>query len=250
MFTLYSKLQRGICTTCIKMLFEFVQGYKIEKMYNGHHKEAFERISEERRERILEIAINEFSSKGYESANINVIARNAEISIGLMYKYFSTKEDLFLTCIARGMRILEQTLEELMESRDKLLVKAEKLIRATCELSRKNENYIKLYNELTAEKDGNRAVYLAREIESRTSRIYITSIAQALAGGDVRQDLNPRLFAFFLSNLLTTLQFSFTCEYYKERLKIYTGVDTELLNEDEIVTQLLKFIESAFTFEK
>ena len=219
-------------------------------MYNVHHKEAFERISEERRERILEVAIDEFSSKGYEKANINIIARNAGISIGLMYKYFSTKEDLFLTCIARGMRILEQTLEELMESRDKLLVKAQKLIHATCELSRKNENYIKLYNELTAEKDSKRAVSLAREIESRTSRIYITAIAQALAGGDVRQDLNPRLFAFFLANLLTTLQFSFTCEYYKERLKIYTGIDTDLLNEDEIVTQLLKFIESAFTFEK
>lgn len=219
-------------------------------MYNNHHKEAFNRIPEERRERILEIATAEFSSKGYENANINIIARNAEISIGLMYKYFSAKEDLFLTCIARGMKILEQTLEELMESHDKLLVKAEKLIRATCELSRKNENYIKLYNELTAEKDGKRAVTLAREIESRTSRIYITAIAQALAGGDVRQDLNPRLFAFFLANLLTTLQFSFTCEYYKERLKIYTGIDTELMNEDEIVTQLLKFIESAFTFEK
>ena len=95
-----------------------------------------------------------------------------------------------------------------------------------------------------------RAVMLAREIESVTSRKYITSIAQALAGGDVRQDLDPRLFAFFLDNLLTTLQFSFTCEYYKERLRIYTGVDTDELNDDEIVNQLLKFIESAFTFEK
>lgn len=219
-------------------------------MYSVHHKEAFERIPAERRERILETATNEFSSKGYENANINIIARNAGISIGLMYKYFSAKEDLFLTCITRGMTILEQTLEELMKSRDKLLIKAEKLIRATCELSRKNENYIKLYNELTSEKDNKRAVALAREIESRTSKIYITAIGQALAGGDVRPDLDPRLFAFFLANLLMTLQFSFTCEYYKERLRIYTGIDTELMNEDEIITQLLKFIESAFTFEK
>ena len=219
-------------------------------MYNEHHKEAFERISDERRERILETATEEFSSKGYESANINIIAKNAGISIGLMYKYFSTKEDLFFTCITRGMNILEKTLEALMESHDKLLVKAEKLIHAACDLSRKNENYIKLYNELTAEKDNARAVSLAKEIESRTSRIYITAIAQALAGGDVRQDLNPRLFAFFLANLLTTLQFSFTCEYYKERLKIYTGIDTDMIDEDEIVNQLLKFIESAFTFEK
>ena len=148
------------------------------------------------------------------------------------------------------MHILEEALEEIMISHDKILIKAEKLIRATCELSKKNKNYIKLYNEITAEKDGERAVSLAREIESQTSKIYITSIAQALASGDVRQDLDPRLFAFFLDNLLTTLQFSFTCEYYKERLRNYTGVDTDRLNDDEIVNQLLKFIESAFTFEK
>ncbi len=113
-----------------------------------HYKEAFEKIPQERKERILEVGIEEFSSKGYENANINVIAKNAGISIGLMYKYFSTKEDLFFTCITRGMRILEDALKDIMASRDKLLIKAEKLIRATCVLSRKNINYIKLYKKV------------------------------------------------------------------------------------------------------
>lgn len=223
---------------------------KLMKMANIHHKEAFERVSQERQNEILEIAIEEFSSKGYKNANINIIARNAGISIGLMYKYFATKEDLFLTCISRGMVLLQETLENIMKSDCKLLKKAEMVIRATCELSREYKNYIKLYNEITAEKDGERAVAYAREIEGQTSRIYITAIAQALASGDVRQDLDPRLFAFFLDNLLLMLQFSFTCEYYKERLCIYTGVNIDELNDDEIVKQLLKFIESAFTFSK
>lgn len=233
-----------------KKIYYLCKATKFKKMTKIHHKEAFERISEERKELILEVGIEEFSSKGYENANINVIAQKAGISIGLMYKYFATKEDLFMTCISRGMSILEDTLKEIMASNDKLLIKAEKLIRATCELSKSNSKYIKLYNEITAEKDGARAVELAREIEVNTSRVYITAIAQALASGDVRNDLNPRLFAFFLDNLLLNLQFSFTCEYYRERLKIYTGVDTDSLDEDEIVKQLLKFIESAFTFEK
>ena len=69
-----------------------------------HHKEAFDRISDERKNLILEVGIEEFSSKGYENANINIIAQKAGISIGLMYKYFATKEDLFMTCIGRGMR--------------------------------------------------------------------------------------------------------------------------------------------------
>ena len=112
----------------------------IEKRY----KEAFERASDERKEKILEVGIEEFSSKGYENANINVIAKNSGISIGLMYKYFSTKEDLFVTCVQRGMQILDNAVDEILRSNDKILVKAEKLIRTTCMHSKKNANYIKL----------------------------------------------------------------------------------------------------------
>ena len=44
-------------------------------MLEKRYKEAFERASEERQELILETGIEEFSSKGYEKANINVIAK-------------------------------------------------------------------------------------------------------------------------------------------------------------------------------
>lgn len=219
-------------------------------MIKIHHKEAFERVSDERRESILNAGIEEFATNGFEKANINIIAQKAGISIGLMYKYFKTKEDLFITCVDCGMSHLDKILQGIMDSDDKLLIKAEKLIRATCAHSRKNKNYIKIYNEITSEKNADRSKMLAGEIERRTSRIYIQSITEAFENGDVRTDLNPRLFAFFLDNLLMSLQFSFTCDYYRERFKIYSGIDVENLEDEEIVTQLLKFIESAFTYEK
>ena len=219
-------------------------------MFEKRYKEAFERASDERKEKILEVGINEFASKGYENANINIIAKNAGISIGLMYKYFSTKEDLFITCIQRGMSILDDAVDEILKSDDKLLTKAEKLIRTTCQLSQKDANYVKLYNEITSERNSEKAIEFAKAIEGETSKKYVKCITDALANGDVRQDMDPRLFAFFLDNLLTSLQFSFTCDYYRNRLEIYTGVDVAELSEDQIVKQLLKFIESAFTFEK
>lgn len=219
----------------------------LEKNY---HKEAFDRASDARKKEILDAGTEEFSSKGYANANINVIAKKAGISIGLMYKYFSTKEDLFITCLQRGMAILEQVIDDILKSDDKLLVKAEKLIRATCTHSKKHADYIKLYNEITSEKEyEERIKTIAQEIESKTSSIYITAISQAFAKGDVRADLDPRMFAFFLDNLLTTLQFSYTCVYYKERFKLYTGINIDDADDEIIVSQLLKFIESAFTYE-
>ncbi len=219
-------------------------------MTEKRYKDAFERASDERKEKILEIGTEEFSLKGYENANINVIAKNSGISIGLMYKYFGSKEDLFFTCIQRGMQILDKAVDEILKSDDKLLVKTEKLIRATCNHSKKNSNYIRLYNEIANGKNSELLKTLTKEIEGDTSKKYVAAITQALENGDVRQDLDPRLFAFFLDNLLTTLQFSYTCDYYRERFEIYTGVNVDEMNDEQIITQLLKFIESAFTFEK
>lgn len=219
----------------------------IEKHY---YKEAFERATDERKNMILEAGIDEFSSKGYEKANINIIAKNAGISIGLMYKYFSTKEDLFITCLQRGTQILDKALFEIMESNDKLLVKAEKLIRVMVTHSKKNSKYIIMYNEISAERNNKRAKDMVKEIEEKRSSIYITAITSALSKNDVRPDLDPRMFAFFLDNLLQTLLFSYTCDYYKERFKTYTGIDVDKLDDETVINQLLKFIESAFTYEK
>ncbi|MCD7797373.1 MAG: TetR/AcrR family transcriptional regulator [Clostridiales bacterium] len=220
-------------------------------MANKHYcKEAFARADKERKNIILEVGIDEFASKGYENANVNVIAKKAGISIGLMYKYFATKEDLFITCLQRGTKVLEDALYDIMKSDDKLLVKAEKLIRTMACHSKQNSNYIKMYNEITAERDLNRAKAIVEEIEFQRSRIYIKSITDALETGDVRTDLDPKMFSFFLDNLLSSLLFSYTCDYYRERFRVYTGIDIREVDDETVVNQLLKFIESAFTYEK
>lgn len=220
----------------------------LEKKY---YKDAFERADDDRKKLIIEVGIEEFSSKGYENANINVIAKNAGISIGLMYKYFATKEDLFITCLKYGMDVLEKALYDIMISDDKLLIKAENLIRTICMHSKKHSNYIKMYNEICSQKGSvQRMRSIVEEIESKRSSIYITSIGQALAKGDVRCDLDPRLFAIFLDNLLTSLQFAYTCDYHREKFRIYTGIDINETNDEQVISQLLKFIESAFTFSK
>lgn len=220
----------------------------LQKKYN---KDAFDRVDEERRNLILEVGTEEFSSKGYESANINVIAKKAGISIGLMYKYFATKEDLFITCLKYGTDILEKALYDIMISDDKLLKKAEKLIRTICLHSKQHANYIKMYNEICAEKGSiERIRVIVEEIESKRSFIYVTSIWQAMEKGDVRADMNPKLFALFLDNLLTSLQFAYTCDYYREKFRVYTGIDVNEADDEQVIDQLLRFIESAFTLEK
>ena len=54
-------------------------------------KPTFMNIPREKREKILSVAVNEFAFNGLENANINTIAKKAEVSVGSLYKYFDTK---------------------------------------------------------------------------------------------------------------------------------------------------------------
>lgn len=53
-----------------------------------------EKISQERRSAILEAAISLFDSKGYVNTTISDIAKEADMSNGLIYHYFSNKGDI------------------------------------------------------------------------------------------------------------------------------------------------------------
>ena len=57
--------------------------------------EMFLKLDEEKRERVLSAAINEFADKNYNNASMNVVVKTAGISKGALFKYFRSKAGLF-----------------------------------------------------------------------------------------------------------------------------------------------------------
>lgn len=55
------------------------------------------------KKRILEAAMRVFSKYGYAKANMRVIAKAADISIGGLYLYFKNKDELYLTLMKSKM---------------------------------------------------------------------------------------------------------------------------------------------------
>ena len=53
-------------------------------------------LESKRRDAILNAALKEFATKGYDDASTNVIAKESGISKGLMFHYVNSKKDLFL----------------------------------------------------------------------------------------------------------------------------------------------------------
>ena len=66
-------------------------------------KEAFQQIRDESKQHILDKAAEVFASKGLASTKISDLAEAANMSQGLLYRYFSDKEDVFVALLERAI---------------------------------------------------------------------------------------------------------------------------------------------------
>ena len=66
-----------------------------------------EGLQERRREEILVVATAEFARRGYPNTDLQVVADRLKVGKGTVYRYFETKEALFLAAADRLMRRLK-----------------------------------------------------------------------------------------------------------------------------------------------
>ena len=204
------------------------------------------KLSDEKINEILETGIQVFADCGYEGANTNLIARKAGISVGVLFKYYADKEGFFLACLEKSMDILKSVLSEVSESEGSSTEKAEKLFRAVIAFSREHGDHIRMYHMITSGSNKKLTEKLASEIEGVSAKVYSGYIASAQARGEMRGDISAEKAAFFFDNLLMMLQFTYSCDYYKQRLRMYTGISADDETADEAIIQsLLLFVDGA-----
>ncbi|HDP74622.1 MAG TPA: TetR/AcrR family transcriptional regulator [Bacteroidales bacterium] len=107
-------------------------------------KQQVEAIRQQRVMQILDAALNVFAHKGFHSATIADIAQKAGVSKGLLYHYYSSKEELLSHIVIAGMNNL---VEKFDENHDGVLTDTEMELFIN-DMFRKiieNRNYWKLY---------------------------------------------------------------------------------------------------------
>ena len=70
-----------------------------------------EALQQRRRTEILDCAVRVFAKHGYQQTDVQVIADDVGISKGSVYRYFESKEGLFLAAVRRGVQELFDTID-------------------------------------------------------------------------------------------------------------------------------------------
>ena len=146
--------------------------------------------STERRDAILSAALDEFSTRGFEAARLDDVARRADVAKGTIYLYFRDKESLFQELIRSMLTPLVGTIEALGEADVPLPVLAERIVelfvREVYETRRKDVIRLMI-------SEGRRFPKLAefyyREVLSRIVAAVRSLLRRAAARGEIPESL-------------------------------------------------------------
>lgn len=125
----------------------------------------YEEIRQEKRQLIMECALELFALHGYESTTISQIAKKANISKGLLYNYFISKEDLLEAILNKG---IDEMMEIFDPNKDGILEiqELEFFISELFKMLEKNRVFWKLYMTVSMQPS------VFKMIEKRIEELY------------------------------------------------------------------------------
>ena len=197
-------------------------------------KQTFFNLSQEKREKIEQAALNEFAEYGYDNSNMNRIVASSQIAKGSFYQYFDDKKDVYLYL----MDSLANRKIELFRSlicaieQNSLLHNLREMFRIGLEFANSDPKFFKLSQN---------SVYknpeLLQEFNEKYNPVALDIFGKMLENarkkGELRVDVNIPLISSFISALVS-----------KATLDLIAGAAQKETRE-AVVEELIRFIECA-----
>lgn len=103
-------------------------------------------VGTDTRQRILNVASKEFSTKGYDGARVDDIMRLAKVSKNLIYHYFNSKEQLFVAVLEAAYEGMHEYHRTLTIDTANASEGVRQLVRSTFEYWERSSDFIGLLN--------------------------------------------------------------------------------------------------------
>ncbi len=161
------------------------------------------KLSRKERERlmhkkdILRAAERCFADKGFQSATMAEIAEAAEYSVGALYQYFSSKEDLFISIVVDKMKEMTKRLTAILKERKGAIEKVNAFMQVFRTLLEENEQFTRILvheTDMTRFAPGTSPIQVVRDLHEQQGVIIEKIFAEGVKK-KVFRGLPPKLMA-------------------------------------------------------
>jgi AcrR family transcriptional regulator len=148
---------------------------------------------EDKRRLLLDAAVRVFARKGYHAARVGDIAEEAGVAYGLLYHYFSSKEEVLRNVFRETWRALIATIESVERGEDTPREQLRKVAEILLRSWKRDPDLVRvLVLEVT------RSQLLAGEMDEIVASFAVIQaiVERGQADGSIRGDLDARLASY------------------------------------------------------
>ncbi|HCX64028.1 MAG TPA: TetR/AcrR family transcriptional regulator [Eubacteriaceae bacterium] len=162
-------------------------------------KETFTNLNKQKKEKILQVAIDEFAEHSFQLASINRIVEKAGIAKGSFYQYFEDKKDLYQLVLDR---IVEEKLQYITpamrnpEGLDFYMLLKEVYLSAIL-FAAEHPKYAKIGYYMIFDDKSDVYKELLKDNMDKSLQMYEMMIENSKKQGGVREDMDTKLCAYF-----------------------------------------------------
>lgn len=139
---------------------------------------------------LLAVVVEEFNARGYDATSMEDLARATGLTKSSVYHHVASKEELLRLAVARALDALFAVLEEPASTSGSAVQRLEHVVRRSIDVLAAELPYVTLLLRIRGNTGAERwALERRREFDRRLSGL----VQDAIAAGDVRGDLDPRL---------------------------------------------------------
>jgi AcrR family transcriptional regulator len=200
-------------------------------------KETFFNLPNEKRERVVDAAIEEFAQRPYHQARITAIADNAGIAKGSFYQYFKDKKDIFKYIMELIVnKKLEYINHDIIENKDNytFFEMLREIYLSGFRFAKENPRLVDIGNKLLNNKGLQSEIW--GEHQDKSSDFFQQLLAEGIAKGELERTIDTVL----VSRLLNNLNYSLIDIIYKDG-RIDLDDEKGMM---EVIDKMLYFIEN------
>ncbi len=186
-------------------------------------KQTFLNLSEEKRRRITDVAVIEFSSRGYEGASINRMINRLQIAKGSIFQYFGDKSGLFMYVFGVAMDMVKKYLRDVRDSSaaEDLFSRLNRTMAAGIKFVKAHPTIYALYLRIQFDQTTPFRDEILSSLRKYSHNYLRSLLLDARERGELREGIDLDQMAFLLDAVMDRFLQSLSMEHFDAGLGLY-----------------------------
>lgn len=169
--------------------------------------DTFERLEEEKRERIMSAAAEEFASHGFHKASVNRMVGQLGIAKGSLFKYFGTKQGLFEYLFKRALSRIKAPLKDVRTRTEGMdfFVRLRAVSLAVGDFVAAHPRAYRIYLKMLFQEDFPMRDTVLRAVRDEFADFLGPIVQRAQEAGELRPDLPTEAVIFHVQTIIDRL---------------------------------------------